>query len=127
MVIETAHVVNFSPELIGIGKYSGETAEWLAALDDFLTKEEVVRPAMLKLDVQGFEIQALAGCKRLISNFDVYCECSFVELYTGQALAGEVVGYLDELGFKLSGIYNLSYDCDGNCIQADLLFAGMEP
>ena len=92
-------------------------------LYQFLNKEDIVRPAMLKMDVQGFEMQALAGCNTLIENFDyVYCECSFVELYTGQALAGEVISYLDGVGFKLTGMYNPSYDRDGNCIQADLLF-----
>ena len=92
-------------------------------LDKFLTKGEINRPAMLKLDVQGFEMQALAGCKSLIGYFDyVYCECSFVELYKNQKLAGEVIDYLRSLGFSLSGIYNPSYDRDGNCIQADLLF-----
>ena len=96
----------------------------VGTLDEFLRGDEIVRPAMLKLDVQGFELQALAGCKNLIGNFDyVYCECSFVELYKGQKLAGEVISYLGELGFSLSGIYNPSYDRDGNCIQADLLFA----
>ena len=95
----------------------------VGTLDQFLSGEEILRPAMLKLDVQGFELQALAGCRDLIGNFDyVYCECSFVELYKGQRLAGEVIGYLGELGFALSGIYNPSYERDGNCIQADLLF-----
>ena len=95
----------------------------MGTLDIFLTKGEIVRPAMLKLDVQGFELQALAGCKSLISNFDfVYCECSFVELYKNQKLADEVIEYLRSLNFSLSGIYNPSYDRDGNCIQADLLF-----
>ena len=92
-------------------------------LDHFLSNDDIVRPSMLKIDVQGYEMQALAGCRSLIENFDyVYCECSFVELYTGQALAGEVISYLDRVGFRLSGIYNPSYDRDGNCIQADLLF-----
>lgn len=95
----------------------------VGTLDEFLTKEEIVRPAMLKLDVQGFELQALAGCSSLISNFDyVYCECSFVELYKGQKLAVDVIAYLHTLGFGLSGMYNPAYDRNGNCIQADLLF-----
>jgi FkbM family methyltransferase len=99
----------------------------VGTLDDYLTREEIVRPAMLKLDVQGFELQALAGCKSLISNFDyVYCECSFVELYKNQKLAGEVIDYLHSLGFSLCGIYNPSYDREGNCIQADLLFKKIE-
>lgn len=92
-------------------------------LDQFLSRGDIARPAMLKLDVQGFELQALAGCKSLIGVFDfVYCECSFVELYKGQKLAGEVTDYLQTLGFRLSGIYNPAYDRAGNCIQADLLF-----
>lgn len=95
----------------------------VGTLDQFLKQEDILRPAMLKMDVQGYELQALAGCRGLIRNFDfIYCECSFVELYKDQRLAGEVVRYLGELGFCLSGIYNPSYDLDGNCIQADLLF-----
>ena len=77
-------------------------------------------------NVQGYEMQALAGCKSLIGNFDcMYCECSFVELYKGQKLAGDVIAYLGALDFVLSGIYNPSYDRGGNCIQADLLFEKM--
>lgn len=95
----------------------------VGTLDDFMSEEEILRPAMLKLDVQGFEMQALAGCKSLIRNFDyVYCECSFVELYKDQKLAGEVVSYLGSLGFSLAGMYNPAYDLVGNCIQADLFF-----
>ncbi|MBA3023724.1 MAG: FkbM family methyltransferase [Proteobacteria bacterium] len=95
----------------------------VGTLDQYLSKDEIVRPAMLKLDVQGYEMQALAGCRSLIGNFDyIYCECSFVELYKNQKLAGEVIGYLNSLGFGLAGIYNPSYDRNGNCIQADLLF-----
>ncbi len=96
----------------------------VGTLEEYISKDEITRPAMLKLDVQGFEMQALAGCNTLIGNFDyIYCECSFFELYKGQKLAGEVIGFLNALGFGLTGIYNPSYDRDGNCIQADFLFA----
>lgn len=95
----------------------------VGTLDEFITAQDIARPAMLKLDVQGFEMQALAGCNSLITNFDyIYCECSFVELYKDQKLAGEVVAYLSRLGFLLAGMYNPAYDRDGNCIQADLFF-----
>ena len=98
----------------------------VGTLDDFLTKEEIVKPAMLKLDVQGFELYALIGCRNLIGNFDyVYCECSFVELYKNQKLAGEIINYLSAFGFGLTGVYNPSYDYNGNCIQADFLFKQM--
>jgi FkbM family methyltransferase len=95
----------------------------VGCLDQYVGKQEIIRPALLKLDVQGFEIQALQGCKTLLGNFDyVYCECSFVELYKDQKLAGDVIEFLRVAGFNLTGIYNPFYDRHGNCIQADLSF-----
>jgi len=36
-------------------------------LDFVLTPEDIFTPALLKLDVQGYEIQALQGCESLLS------------------------------------------------------------
>ncbi len=95
----------------------------VGTLDEFISHKDIVSPAMLKLDVQGFELQALKGCKSLIDRFDfIYCECSFVELYKHQKLAHEVIDYLHAFGFNLAGVYNPQYDPGGNCIQSDLLF-----
>jgi len=95
----------------------------VAPLDTYLSADDIIAPAMLKLDVQGFELQALEGCRNLLPSFHyIYCECSFIELYKGQKLAGDVIAYLQGYGFILRGIYNAAYDAEGNCIQADLLF-----
>ena len=92
-------------------------------LDEFVKAEELRSSAMLKLDVQGFEYEALMGCESLLRYFDwVYCECSFVECYSGQRLACEVIDYLSGNGFRLAGIFNPSYDDKGQTIQADFLF-----
>jgi FkbM family methyltransferase len=92
-------------------------------LDAILAPKDIEKPALLKLDVQGFELQALEGCRSLLPIFSyVYVECSFVELYAGQSLAPEVISYLDDFGFVLSGVYNLSYDKQGVAIQGDFLF-----
>lgn len=106
------------------GTHEVGTAEVaVGTLEQFVHGEEIVRPALLKLDVQGFEFQALKGCQSLIDKFEViYCECSFIELYKDQKLADEVILYLGSLGFGLTGIYNPYYDRAGHCIQADLLF-----
>ena len=50
-------------------------------------------------------------------------ECSFVELYSGQALADEVVAWLQGREWALSGVYNMSFDRAGKAIQADFLFS----
>lgn len=95
----------------------------VAPLDSFVSDAEIVGPALLKLDVQGFELDALQGCESLLSKFKwIYCECSFVELYSGQKLAAEVISWLSSKGFLIKGIYNPSYDRGGQAVQADFLF-----
>ncbi len=96
----------------------------VASLDCFLSVDEINSPALLKLDVQGFELDALRGCERLLSSFDlIYCECSFVELYLGQKMASDIIEWLYNRGFILKGVYNTSYDNQGNSIQADFMFS----
>lgn len=95
----------------------------VSRLAEYVDSEAIEAPALLKLDVQGFELQALAGCEELLDRFAwVYAECSFVELYSGQALADEVIAWLRERGFRLSGVYNMSCDLEGRPVQADFLF-----
>ena len=92
-------------------------------LREFLRDEEIISPALLKLDVQGFELEALKGCDDLLHRFTwVYVECSFVELYEGQALADDVIAWLQERAFALTGIYHMNYDRTGQAVQADFLF-----
>lgn len=95
----------------------------VAPLDSFIAPEEIERPALLKLDVQGFELEALRGCASLLPRFAyVYVEASFIQLYAGQALAHEVIAFLAEFGFTITGVYNSTYDLQGRSIQADFLF-----
>lgn len=92
-------------------------------LMDALAATEIAAPALLKLDVQGFELQTLIGCEDLLEHFSwVYVECSFVELYAGQALADDIITWLHDRGFRLDGVYNLTYDEKGRAIQGDFLF-----
>jgi len=98
----------------------------VAPLSALVDEDDIVGPAMLKLDVQGFELDALRGCESLLSRFEwVYCECSFVELYSGQKLAADVIDWLSSKGFRIKGMYNPAYDHEGLAIQADFLFSRM--
>ena len=95
----------------------------VAPLSHFLTKEDLIKPVFVKIDVQGFELEVLKGSKNLIDVFDyIYVECSFVELYEGQALADEVITYLANYSFQLKGVYNTFYDKKGIAVQGDFLF-----
>jgi FkbM family methyltransferase len=93
-------------------------------LSDLVTANEIAWPALLKLDVQGYELQALLGCTQLLPCFTyVYAECSYQELYTGQVLADELSAWLFEQGFAQVGVHNQCYDANGALVQADALFA----
>ena len=106
----------------GTAEIETRTVE-VKTLDEVLSVDSIERPALLKLDVQGFEIDVLKGCESLLSSFEyIYVECSFVELYVGQSLAHEVISFLSANEFALTGIYNLSYSKQGFPIQGDFLF-----
>jgi FkbM family methyltransferase len=93
-------------------------------LSDRIKDDDLKSPALLKIDVQGYELAVLHGCASLLPRFShIYIECSFVELYAGQALAAEVIDHLGDHGFDLLGVYNVQYDPRGCALQADLLFA----
>ena len=92
-------------------------------MHDVVSISDIKKPALLKMDVQGFELTALEGCSEYLNLFEhIYVECSFVELYEGQALAYQIIEYLNKFGYRLSGVYNLSTDSKGRAIQADFYF-----
>lgn len=95
----------------------------LARLDQTLSRAALPGPSLLKIDVQGYELDVLEGAKSLLEAFrTILIECSFVELYEGQALADEVTCFLRERGFGLTGVFGLVSDEAGRCLQADFLF-----
>lgn len=65
------------------------------------------------------------GCEDIINKFScLYIECSFIELYKGQALAYQVISWLEQRNFVLSGVHNLYYEKNGKAVQGDFLFTG---
>lgn len=98
-------------------------AEVRVAPLEVLLPQPAPGPALLKLDVQGFELAALQGCASRLDGIGwAYVECSYLELYEGQALAGEVEAWLSARGFRRAGRFNLACDPQGAPVQADLLF-----
>jgi FkbM family methyltransferase len=101
----------------------GQETVRIGPLREFVRPQEIDPPALLKIDVQGYELETLKGCESLLDRFaHIYVECSFVELYAGQASASEVIDFLHERGFVLKGIYNITYDRTGLSVQADFFF-----
>jgi FkbM family methyltransferase len=94
----------------------------VTTLDELLATQHVVLPALLKVDVQGYELEVLKGARRTLSIFGwVYLEASFVELYAGQPMAADVIEHLAASGFDLVDL-GRPHVAGGRTVQADLLF-----
>jgi FkbM family methyltransferase len=95
----------------------------VVTLSSVVSPSVIRSPALLKLDVQGYELEVLRGCAEMLPLFKyVYAELSFMEFYEGQAMAHEVIDFLARQGFSIEGIYNTQYDSKGKSIQCDCLF-----
>ncbi|MGO4442775.1 FkbM family methyltransferase [Mycobacterium sp. 2YAF39] len=89
---------------------------------------EIIGPAdvsFLKIDVQGFEKQVLAGGESTVKDkcAGVQLELSFVPLYEGAMLIPEAVDLMYSQGFKLTGMLPCFTDPrNGQMLQADGIF-----
>jgi FkbM family methyltransferase len=89
---------------------------------------DLPRPCLLKIDVQGFELEVLKGAGDGLARVDeVLVEASFVELYTGQALADEVIRYLADRDLRLVDVHGVVRSTDEKALQADFLFRRSTP
>lgn len=110
--------------LVFPGTEQGAVIEVPTARLDATFPEAPRRPCLLKVDVQGAELEVLKGAERLLEQVDeIYVECSFVEFYREQPLIDDVIVHLAARGFRLRGIHSLVRDTHGRCLQADVLFA----
>lgn len=91
-------------------------------LSHFIGAQDLGASALLKIDTQGYELEVLRGSVDLLPSFHaIYCELSYVELYRGQPKASEVICFLREHGFNLTGVFNQA-ESEGVALQADMLF-----
>lgn len=94
----------------------------IGPLSDFLSRGDIAPPALLKVDVQGYELEALRGCLDHLGAFDyILVEGSFIQLYEGQPLVTDIIRFLDETGFVLADAYNMAY-ANGAAIQGEFAF-----
>lgn len=91
-------------------EHTKETIE-MERLDDLMQGVSFESPALVKIDVQGFEASVIKGGRETLKRCDIIVvENSFVTLYEGQALFGEIHDLLKELGFSYRGRSETHYD-----------------
>lgn len=91
-------------------------------LDMLVTREKLPLPDLIKLDVQGYELEALRGAEACLRHARaVLCEVSFKTLYAGQPLFHDVVAFLAQRGFLLNALGD-DTALGAALVQADALF-----
>jgi FkbM family methyltransferase len=79
---------------------------------------------LLKIDVQGFEDRVLRGAESILRAASVIIiELSYVELYEGQMLAGDIANILGMYGFRQMAVQGELHDwLTRKTLQADAVF-----
>lgn len=80
----------------------------VTTIDAFCTEQGVPQVGILKLDVQGWEMEALAGAREMLSRRAiqvVYAEVGFRERDTDMQPFAELNAFLQHSGFEFCGLY----------------------
>ena len=96
----------------------------MSPLDKLITQRQMPWPDLIKLDLQGFELDALRGSEQCLQHGQaVLLEVSFFEIQKGMSLAGEVIDFMRQRGFRIYDILALWHrPLDGALAQGDFLF-----
>lgn len=92
-------------------------------IDSLVEKKIIPQPDIIKLDLQGYELEAIRGAKNTLPNVKIiYSEIEFVKYYKNQALFHDISTFLEKNNFSLFNFYGLYTHDDGQLIAGDAIF-----
>ena len=93
-------------------------------LDAFAAEQGLPKPDLIKLDVQGAELEVLAGAGDLLATTGaIVAELSFLSYNQSAPLIADVIAGIDKLGFRSVDICEVHRTANGSALQMDVLFA----
>jgi FkbM family methyltransferase len=98
-------------------------------IDNFCLENKVDKIDLLKIDVQGADLQVLKGAENMLKNKKIeliFIEVEFVQVYQNQPLFHDVSLFLNEFEYRLFSLYNLSINTEGQMIYGDAIFVKNE-
>jgi FkbM family methyltransferase len=118
-------ITDTSYDVFGITKDRNEAVN-VVCLDDYVSKHDLPLPDLMKLDIQGYELEALKGAAHCLKHAKyLIIEVSFIEFYHGQPLFHDIIMFLAQYDFYL---YSLAVNTPiGIALsQTDVLFVRKE-
>lgn len=115
---------NTQTSLLAKGK-SGPTVEApMFVLDELLSKGQITQPQLIKLDVQGFELEVLKGATQLLKSVDIaVLEVSLAPFHPGMPVVNDVAEFMKARGFVWYDIISaLRRANDDRLMQIDAIF-----
>lgn len=94
----------------------------LKTLDDY--QEALEEPALLKMDVQGYELEVLRGAEQCLQLVEaVLMEVALIETIEGAPLLREILNFMEDRGFVAHDIAEMHRrPLDNALSQIDLIF-----
>jgi FkbM family methyltransferase len=91
-------------------------------LDTLVARERLPAPDLIKIDVQGAELDVLAGAAETVRAASaLIVEVSFVDYNKGGPLAADVIAAVDRLGFRCADLCEVHRGAGDFVLQLDLL------
>jgi FkbM family methyltransferase len=92
-------------------------------LANYTAQRGINRIKLLKIDVQGFEIEVLKGAEPVIPYVDyIFAEAHFQEMYKGGPLFTDLFDFLNAKGHQLVRMTAFRLDDDGKLMECDMIF-----
>ena len=100
----------------------------IVTIDDLIDSGLIEIPNLLKIDVQGFELEVLDGAKSIFGSTEVIImEASLFEFSENCPQAGEIITYMDNRDYVLYDIVGFTRrPFDGALAQIDIVFVYKE-
>ena len=130
---ETTITLNVHPDLSGssiLNESEGSHVDGIprnvpqTTIDTEVNKNSLKAPFLIKVDVQGFELEVLKGATATLPKTEVVIlEVSLFQFYQNSPTFQEVITFMSDAGFSVYDIFNASYrPLDDALGQIDLLF-----
>jgi FkbM family methyltransferase len=92
-------------------------------LDNLIREQGLPNPSLIKLDLQGYEVEALKGAEMALRHADVvFLEVSVLPYNLNAPLCADVTAFMSSKGFVPFDFCNLRRRHDGVLFQMDTIF-----